>query len=428
MNLGSSRRSKLKKAAGYGTLLFLLLLMGTGVFWYYESSVRYTDMTFYTWITNPTNESIIQTSIGIYAYSNLPVNFTGTSPTGANATFNIWHGGQTITADIGVIHAGQTIFIEDSGIPIHFPLESSHFNQSFPAYVSGYNSKLKVSYMSRIFANTAFGSIPIESTYTFPTDGTDDYFARIFTTDYALVAFNCVALLGFGALLHKRGHKTRGFPFITIGIVCVSAALYAFVGSGPEMNLLPGSPLVWNPATAWLFHGYFQHITGNLPYFIISSSVLEYWISKGTRSKRYLWYVLPLAGVIVPAVQGLPQSQYGYGLSTLIELQTFALWTYAIANWKKLIVNGRNVGLLLIVGLSMGVWFGWLQTLILQVPFNVYNSPFDLSEAQGHVFVGAIGLGGSLAYLSRRRLDEGLRWLRSKLGRAGNTKVVALNQ
>jgi membrane associated rhomboid family serine protease len=259
--------------------------------------------------------------------------------------------------------------------------------------------------MTGFYANTALGRVAAESTYTFQNGFTQETDLQVFTSSYTLVAFETAALLGFGVFLHARGRKARGFPFITLGFVSASSAFYSWIGTGWEVNHLPDLSLYRNLLTSPVLHASFQHITGNLPYFVIVSSVLEYWISKENGRRRYLWYLLPLVGTYLWAAPGMITGEYSFGLSILIELLAFAIWTYAIEKRNRLLNRKRDVSLVLLAGLSMAVWYGWVINLF-QVPFNPYTSAFDLSEAQAHVVIGGLGLAASLIYLCRKSIDR----------------------
>lgn len=411
-----------KKRAELVGLFVLLVSSGAVASWYYQSSVNYTDLTFYAWITNPTNESITQTSLSISVYPNLPMNLSGSEPKAVNSTFDVWPSGTYITATISALNPGQTIVIEDQGIPIHAPLESQQFNQSVPVYVTGYNSKLNVAYMSRIFAQSAFGRISAESVYTFQKGGIQETDERVFTTEYSLVLFESLALLGFGCILFARRWRIRGFPFITLAFASVSSLAYTLVGSGWEVDKLSDLAILRNPLTSLFFHGYFQHITGNLPYFIVASVVLEYWISGKTGRRRYIWYAAPIVGALGVATRGFIADEYSFGLSILIEFLSFSLWTFVLANWRKLAAVRLNMLLILLSGLTMGAWYGWVYDLLLEVPFNAFNTPFDLMEADGHVIAGVVGLAALIIYLGSAFIDRQARALLSHLRRRRKTK------
>lgn len=377
----------------------------------FNANVRYTDVTVNVWIKNPTNQIINNSAFEIAEYQNFPLNLTAdwNAIGGAvNTTFS--KDGKSVDISFDKLGPNQTLMLSADGISNRFPIESRHYNQSDPIYVTGYRSVLVPSTATQFYAKTPFGRIEAESTYYFLKGPTPDFELRVFTSDYVFVAFCSIGLLLYGVVLRlTRLLSARKYPFVTIGIVALNSWTYAFIGTGWEVNLLPTFLIFRYFLLSFAFHGSFSHITGNMPYFVIASLLLEMWIGVKTNWRRATWYFLPFLGAWIWSLNFNQGIGFSFGLSTYIELLTVALWTQIIDNWKWASARRRNILLVLLAGIPFYVYFGWVYNLTLQVPFAVYTNAFDLNEAQYHVTIGTIGLAVAVIFLARNLIDRGLK-------------------
>jgi hypothetical protein len=113
-------------------VLVVFLSIGGAAWWAYQSSVKYTDMTFYAWMTNPTSKPLPlnYSHFSIDVTFGNPLSLNGTNPKGNNTTFNVEPNGKQVDGTITTLGPGQTIVVEIAGIPTSHPLESKQFNQS----------------------------------------------------------------------------------------------------------------------------------------------------------------------------------------------------------------------------------------------------------------------------------------------------------
>jgi hypothetical protein len=147
------------------------------------------------------------------------------------------------------------------------------------------------------------------------------------------------------------------------------------------------------------FHGSFEHITGNLSPFIICALLLESWCNVKQIKKDALWYLLPILGSILydmgPSLLLNSGIGFSFGLSYVIELMAFSLWTYIITHWDSIVYRRLHAVLVLLAGIPMYSFIGWLLYLVFRRPVL----PYDYVIAWNHVLVGVIGLAVMLLYL-----------------------------
>jgi len=405
--LGSMERRHVAIFVGAIVVVLLSVYPSTA----FNANVRYTVVTAYVWIKNPTSQVINDSTFEIEEYANFPLNLTAHwNAVGGviNTTFS--RDGKTVYVSFNKLDPNQTLTIWAEGISNQFPLESRHYNQSDPIFVTGYRSVLVPSVATQFYATTPVGRIEVEGTYFFLQGPTPDHELRIFTSDYVFVTFCSIGLLLYGIVLSlTRLLSARKYPFITIGIVAVCAWTYAFVGSGWEVNLIPTFSTFRYSLLSFAFHGSFSHITGNMPYFVIASLLLEMWVGIKASWKKTLWYTLPFLGAWIWSLNFNQGVGFSFGLSTYVELLTVALWTYIIDNWKWASARRRNSLLILLSGIPFYTYFGWVYNLTLEVPFAPFTTTFDLNEAQYHVAIGTIGLAVAAIFLARNLIDRGLK-------------------
>jgi|GEM_PF-4137061 hypothetical protein len=270
---------KKKRAKVWAIAVFLFLItIAIGGWYFYNSNIKYTDISFYAWITNDLNSSLTATFIYAEPEPGVSLNFT-------SAIFKVDEGlvtapspdGSKIQIFIKEIKPGQTLKLEVYGIPNSAAFESQTFSGNEPISFSTLAGGLKVNYVSQFFASTLFGRLNLASIYTHTEDqGLIHYEPRTYTSWFALFAFFCIVLLTYGAFLHASGlYSGTRYPFVTLIILLLNVLTYAFVGTGWEVNQIPSLAIFKNPLMSVTFHGSFEHITGNLSPFIICALLLE---------------------------------------------------------------------------------------------------------------------------------------------------------
>jgi len=257
-----------------------------------------------------------------------------------------------------------------------------------------------------IFGSNIFGRYSLASLHSFTQEiregvVTSPYYSYR-TQGLEYTVFLCVSLyfVSLGILflfVYPEPTKNR-FPFVTFTLLAITTYLYAFVGSGREWANL--HPLVdYRDLTSPLsvfFHGYNQHITGNLFYFIPLSLLMESWLRiRKNVGTLIVWYFLPLL---------LPQTLVycgirGFGLSLSIESMTWVLWLRIMKEWMK-----KRIDILLTIlsGIPSFVFFGWLYEIL----FSRSPIPYYQNLEFIHVGYGAITLVGLIVICTRRRLIE----------------------
>lgn len=255
----------------------------------------------------------------------------------------------------------------------------------------------------------------MESTYTFLKNSILDFDVRLHTSVYVFLSFLAIGLIIQGVILHYSGLlKARKYPFITISIVAVSSSMYAFVGTGWEVNRIQDLTAFKYSLLSFAFHGSFYHITGNLPYFVLTSLLLEQIADVKANRNKLGWYLLPFIvgwAISLRVTEGI---NFGFGLSYAVELLAFALWAYLIENWKFLSNQKLMAILVLLAGIPMSVFFAWVYQLTLVVPFG-FTTDFDLAKALGHVTVGLIGMIGVGVFLGRNPIRSQLKRISGKV-------------
>ena len=257
-----------------------------------------------------------------------------------------------------------------------------------------------------IIGSNFFGQFSLASMYSFTEEiregiVTSPYrFYRAQVLEYA--AFFCINLYAVGLgivflLVYPEFTKHR-FPFVTLVLILVTTFLYVFVGSGYERSYL--QPLanykILTSRMSVFFHGYDQHITGNLYYFVPLSLLMESWLRLRKNMGAFIvWYLLPLLLPQTLTVIGLG----GFGLSLSIESMTWFLW---IRIMKEKINKKLDVLLTIFSGIPSFVFLGWLYEFL----FSRAISPFHQAHEFIHVGYGAITLVGLVIIYTWKQVVE----------------------
>jgi hypothetical protein len=163
--------------------------------------------------------------------------------------------------------------------------------------------------------------------------------------------------------------------------------VYCLIGTGEEAQLLPFlHPVAWvGFPFAFLLHGDYAHLVGNLPLFMLAGTLLESWGRVAASARRFaLWYLLPL---LLPFFNSstLPfvvTRMFSFGLSFSIE--TMAVFAVALALFEyPQRAHTRSTAIALIaVGLSNTLLYGWAAAIAFQ---GSLLSAFNLQSGIGHV-------------------------------------------
>lgn len=373
---------------------------------YYASGIKNTDIVSDLWITNASDLTISNASFSIGTIHNSPLNLslakiTSNTIVVASPTPQ----GYLLQGVLKEIKPNQTAFVQIWNLPNQSPLESSVWHFTQPIHVTG-NGDLQFTVVSRFFADTPFGRLSVASTDTFTTpSGVLILNTRSLTSSYAALSFLAALSLIFGLFLKAIGLvDLRSYPFITLSIVLINSWTYAFVGTGFEVSAIPDlAPFGYGKLVPFTYHASYTHITGNMPIFFLASLVCETLIKVKRSFRTFLWYLLPIVGTTLASYREgftgylFSLSWISFGLSFLIELLAFSIWTYAIAFWRHLGSNRMNALLILSGSLSMLPLYNHLTQVLLYRPFI---TPYNLAISIGHLNLAMIGLAGSLLYLS----------------------------
>jgi len=209
---------------------------------------------------------------------------------------------------------------------------------------------------------------------------------------YALLTLLSLALLAFGTVLYfLKIYRGTRYPFVTLSIIAINSLTYAFIGSGSDVNIDPTLFLWKTPFMSVIFHGYYEHITGNFQYFILSALLLESWLDvKRTIRSFKDYYLMPfiislLSAIVLGALNGF--TSYSCGLSFVIELMAFSLWIMIIDSWGTLLDKKINAVFVLLSGIIMVPFINWIAKIVFY-PASAYT----LSTACMHIIIGAFGI------------------------------------
>jgi len=189
--------------------------------------------------------------------------------------------------------------------------------------------------------------------------------------------------------------RTR-IPLATLVVALSSVAIYSFIGSGWEILArlsAAGNAAIAYPAS-FLLHGYDNHLSGNILFFMLVSLLLESWqFVRKTRQTFLFFYALPLFLTLI-----FP----GIGLSLSIESMTWALWTKVLND--RTIFTRLDVLMCLLSGLPSAVFFYWLVPY-LQGSFYLFDRVLAINHIEYGILSAAIIFGGFAVWslLNRKR-------------------------
>jgi hypothetical protein len=254
--------------------------------------------------------------------------------------------------------------------------------------------------------------------------GWDDfpqYKRTILTAGRLLLITLCVAVL---ATVVSKSRKSVPIPWLTIGSTIVMVSIYVFIGTGMDFAI----PNYWGGISPWLlgaaspvFHGFYEHLLGNLSAFVLSGFTLEYWLRGAKRRYGFFWYFFPFAvNSLVDLLFEVRWSVWpSVGASFWVIGQSIVLALYLRFNRER-IASGRWLDLACVLVSGFCLLSSTYITLIPWMPFRVGETTIEL--ARGHLTFAAIfilSVGG--IYLLRKNIS----FLRSALLCLGLSKPVA---
>ncbi|MCS4539186.1 MAG: hypothetical protein HYU03_00635 [Thaumarchaeota archaeon] len=387
-------------------VIFLGIIVFSGYsYQYYASGIKNTDIVSDLWITNASDWTISNASFSIGTTHNSPLNFGSAKITSNTSVAASPTSQGYLVRVLDEIEPNQTVFVRVSNLSNQWSLESKVWDFTQPIHAAG-SGDLQFNVVSRFFADTSFGRLSVASTDRFTTpSGVPIANTRSLTSSYASLAFLATLLLSFGLILKGLGLvDLRSYPFITLSIILANSWAYAFVGTGFEVSAIPDlAPFGYGKLVPFTYHASYTHITGNMPIFFLASFACETLIKVKQSFRTLLWYLLPIVGTTLASYREgftgylFSLSWISFGLSFLIELLAFSIWTYAIAFWRHLGSNRMNALLILSGSLSMLPLYNHLTQVLLYRPFI---TPYNLAISIGHLNLAMIGLAGSLLYLA----------------------------
>lgn len=249
-----------------------------------------------------------------------------------------------------------------------------------------------------VVANTRLGTFSAASVRSFNYRSGDSFqtmkYERTHETVY-LGVFFALTFCFFSSLAIWFGVPTwrTKIPLATLVVALSSVTLYTFFGSGYEV--LANLPLIDYALAiypiSFLLHGYDNHLSGNLFFFLLVSLLMESWLSvRTTRKTFFTYYILPMLFTNISP---------GIGLSLSIESMTWALWTKIIRDNRP--STRFNVLLCVLSGIPSSVFLNWLVSY-----FQGGLSPYMRVLAIKHITYGIISaiviFGLYLAYSLKR--------------------------
>lgn len=388
-------------------IFFGILAFTAYISQYYASTVKNTDIVSDLWIANTSDLTISNGSFSIGTILNSPLDFGSAKITSNTSVAASPTSQGYLIRVLDEIEPNQTVFVQVSNLSNQWSLESEVWDFTQPIHAAG-SRDLQFNVVSRFFADTSFGRLSVASTDRFTTpSGVPIANTRSLTSLYASLAFLATLLLSFGLILKGLGlGDLRSYPFITLSIILANSWTYAFVGTGFEVGVIPDmGTFSYGKLVPFTYHASYTHITGNMPIFFLASFACETLIKVKQSFRAFLWYLLPIVGATVASYRegftGYPfsLSWISFGLSFLIELLAFSIWTYAIAFWGSLGSKRMNVLLIMSGSLSMLPLYNHLTQVLLYRPFI---TPYNLAISVGHVNLAMIGLAASLLYVAYR--------------------------
>lgn len=388
-------------------VFFGIIVFTAYVSQYYASTVKNTDIVSDLWIANTSDLTISNGSFSIGTILNSPLNFGSAKITSNTSVAASPTSQGYLIRVLDEIEPNQTVFVQVSNLSNQWSLESEVWDFTQPIHAAG-SRDLQFNVVSRFFADTSFGRLSVASTDRFTTpSGVPIANTRSLTSLYASLAFLATLLLSFGLILKGLGLvDLRSYPFITFSIILANSWTYAFVGTGFEVGAIPDmGTFGYGKLVPFTYHASYTHITGNMPIFFLASFACETLIKVKQSFRAFLWYLLPIVGATLASYRegftGYPfsLSWISFGLSFLIELLAFSIWTYAIAFWGSLGSKRTNALLIMSGSLSMLPLYNHLSQVLLYRPFI---TPYNLAISVGHVNLAMIGLAASLLYVAYR--------------------------
>jgi len=346
---------------------------------------------YYARVTNSGNETIIDQPVYIYPVERLQFNVSSGIVTHTEGNVSVGVEKDRIVVIIGNLAPNQTLYfqIESIGIGNLPPFPSR--SQIDGIYVGGRPSDTIWEDNIRIYARSPLASFSVASRFTHYYEGRYFYEYRTHTAELLYFLFLTFSLFAAGFPVSKLWVGRR-YPFITLLLLSVNSFTYIFIGSGWEVNFLPSFAVLkqWLPIT-FIYHGSYSHISGNFVQFTLISLLMEIWLNVKRDIRTFAgWYLLPYApNILMSILIFISASNFGFGLSYIVILLAISFWTYAIENWQTVVKKRIDILIILLGGIPITAFSGWLEVLIL----NGENySAYYLSLATGHVIIGVLGI------------------------------------
>jgi len=235
-------------------------------------------------------------------------------------------------------------------------------------------------------------SIPYLSHIYFQSNS--KHYSRIATVQYLLYWLPVILSLFIFifAIFYLYNSVKRRYPIVTLIISLLSSLLYVFVGLGWEalfsIYLFPYDYLIVFLSS--IFHSSYEHITGNMPYFVINSTILEAWVIKDNIKNRaeYIkkytfFYAIPL---FLNNIIEIPLYYYGMGFSVGLSgvIIIFSILLLFHSSCLKKYVENQNSNItekdivaLVFTGIGFGLLYGWLMHPIKHSKYFIYVQDYN---------------------------------------------------
>jgi len=369
----------------------LLLLQST------LSHVTPVDASLFVKITNEGNQTRNSLTLNIFVESEPSMDFTNVSIEylgGEDFTVRDIKNGSGIQVSIERFRPGESIEFQVNNIIVNSTIDLSSVTLWFSETNLNYDMDLaiygKVNSLRFSIANFYVSRKIQKGTSYF------DYKYRKKALDYLKILYIAIILLIVGINLKFIEVKgIRRFPYVTLMVIALVTGVYVFIGSGIEVNLMSWARnyRCFFAPVSFLFHGYDRHISTNLIYFALVSTLIESWLGFKRKSKEFIfWYLIPLTAdsLFVNTPYSMSTGYFGFGLSLAIEAMTWSLWTYIIKNYDKVLKRRVDAFMVLLSGIPSYVFFGWLLEYLLHSVGIVKLSPYQLGLAILHVGYGVL--------------------------------------
>jgi len=288
---------------------------------------------------------------GIIAQSTHPMNASGTglwfSPQNESDLFiNIKHLSQD--SKTSITFKGIDVYSE-------FPLDLIWF-ESYqnigPDYIFFHNNienQLKEAYtIFTVYAETPLGEIQVYSHYRryFQENGRLNLeeeairMRALFTTRSSLALLS--VLIGSSVLIIKRGRIpiiNRSFPYLTFFVAFITMLIYTLWGTGYEVMVSSGLDLSSKMTVVLLspfFHADYNHIFGNMLYFVPTSALFEMSLEDMPRRNFLAFYSFSYLVSIVSSAGRLFALNFpSFGISYVIIGLSVIFAFYLVVNRNK---------------------------------------------------------------------------------------------